>query len=169
MTVKDVRGHGRQKGHTAVYRGKEYAVSLLRRLKSKSSFRTVSRRRDPRGGGSSTNWRNRCGRVSVMPVDQGYNIRTAERDVNEAAGAPRFHGSAPGSNAEPHVRSPDPASVEDARRVAIRDRLRDCRRRHVSRRPRRDVPLGSSPRKSWRRSSGSSCSARSGSRSTRTR
>ncbi len=29
MTVTDVRGHGRQKGHTAVYRGKEYAVSLL--------------------------------------------------------------------------------------------------------------------------------------------
>src|ERR1700738_896958 len=29
MTVTDVRGHGRQKGHTAVYRGKEYSVSLL--------------------------------------------------------------------------------------------------------------------------------------------
>ncbi|HUR34044.1 MAG TPA: P-II family nitrogen regulator, partial [Vicinamibacterales bacterium] len=29
MTVSDVRGHGRQKGHTAVYRGKEYEVSLL--------------------------------------------------------------------------------------------------------------------------------------------
>ena len=29
MTVTDVRGHGRQKGHTAVYRGKEYEVSLL--------------------------------------------------------------------------------------------------------------------------------------------
>jgi nitrogen regulatory protein P-II 1 len=29
MTVTEVRGHGRQKGHTAVYRGKEYNVSLL--------------------------------------------------------------------------------------------------------------------------------------------
>ena len=29
MTVTDVRGHGRQKGHTAVYRGKEYSVSLI--------------------------------------------------------------------------------------------------------------------------------------------
>ena len=29
MTVTDVRGHGRQKGHTAVYRGKEYSVTLL--------------------------------------------------------------------------------------------------------------------------------------------
>ena len=29
LTVTDVRGHGRQKGHTAVYRGKEYEVNLL--------------------------------------------------------------------------------------------------------------------------------------------
>ena len=29
MTVTEVRGHGRQKGHTAIYRGKEYNVSLL--------------------------------------------------------------------------------------------------------------------------------------------
>ena len=29
MTVTEVRGHGRQKGHTAMYRGKEYAVNLL--------------------------------------------------------------------------------------------------------------------------------------------
>ena len=29
MTVTEVRGHGRQKGHTAIYRGKEYTVTLL--------------------------------------------------------------------------------------------------------------------------------------------
>ena len=29
MTVTEVRGHGKQKGHTAIYRGKEYNVSLL--------------------------------------------------------------------------------------------------------------------------------------------
>ena len=29
MTVTEVRGHGRQKGHTAIYRGKEYDVTLL--------------------------------------------------------------------------------------------------------------------------------------------
>src|SRR6478736_10553948 len=32
MTVTEVRGHGQQKGHTAVYRGKEYAVSLLPKM-----------------------------------------------------------------------------------------------------------------------------------------
>ena len=29
MTITEVRGHGRQKGHKAVYRGREYDVSLL--------------------------------------------------------------------------------------------------------------------------------------------
>jgi nitrogen regulatory protein P-II 1 len=33
MTVSDVRGHGRQKGHTEIYRGNEYTVDLLPKLK----------------------------------------------------------------------------------------------------------------------------------------
>jgi nitrogen regulatory protein PII len=32
MTVTEVRGHGKQKGHTAIYRGKEYSVSLLPKM-----------------------------------------------------------------------------------------------------------------------------------------
>src|SRR5206468_7177553 len=32
MTVTEVRGHGKQKGHTAVYRGKEYHVTLLPKM-----------------------------------------------------------------------------------------------------------------------------------------
>ncbi len=33
MTVSEVRGHGRQKGHTEVYRGREYTVDLLPKVK----------------------------------------------------------------------------------------------------------------------------------------
>jgi nitrogen regulatory protein P-II 1 len=33
MTVTDVRGHGRQKGHTEVYRGREYTIDLLPKIK----------------------------------------------------------------------------------------------------------------------------------------
>jgi nitrogen regulatory protein P-II 1 len=33
MTITDVRGHGRQKGHTEVYRGREYSVDLLPKVK----------------------------------------------------------------------------------------------------------------------------------------
>jgi nitrogen regulatory protein P-II 1 len=33
MTVSEVRGHGRQKGHTEVYKGREYSVDLLPKIK----------------------------------------------------------------------------------------------------------------------------------------
>jgi nitrogen regulatory protein P-II 1 len=33
MTISDVRGHGRQKGHTENYRGREYAIDLLPKIK----------------------------------------------------------------------------------------------------------------------------------------
>ncbi len=33
MTVSDVRGHGRQKGHTETYRGREYSIDLLPKIK----------------------------------------------------------------------------------------------------------------------------------------
>ena len=33
LTVTEVRGHGRQKGHTEVYRGREYTVDLLPKIK----------------------------------------------------------------------------------------------------------------------------------------
>jgi nitrogen regulatory protein P-II 1 len=33
MTVSEVRGHGRQKGHTEVYRGREYSVDLIPKIK----------------------------------------------------------------------------------------------------------------------------------------
>ncbi len=33
MTISDVRGHGRQKGHTEVYRGREYTIDLLPKVK----------------------------------------------------------------------------------------------------------------------------------------
>ena len=33
MTISDVRGHGRQKGHKEIYRGQEYSVDLLPKIK----------------------------------------------------------------------------------------------------------------------------------------
>ena len=83
MTVTDVRGHGRQKGHTAVYRGKEYAVSLLPKVEIEvvvhdNVVEDVIRAivEAARTGEIGD------GRVFVLPVEQGYNIRTGERDVN---------------------------------------------------------------------------------------
>ena len=82
MTVTDVRGHGRQKGHTAVYRGKEYAVSLLPKVEIEVVVSNdvveeviqavIAAARTGEIGD---------GRVFVLPVEAGYNIRNGERDV----------------------------------------------------------------------------------------
>jgi nitrogen regulatory protein PII len=82
MTVTEVRGHGRQKGHKAVYRGTEYAVTLLPKMMIEividdqmvdESIRTIVQ--TARTGEIGD------GRVFVFPVEQTYNIRTGERDV----------------------------------------------------------------------------------------
>ena len=82
MTVTDVRGHGRQKGHTAVYRGKEYAVTLLPKIEievvvSDDVVDDVIQAviKAARTGEIGD------GRVFVLPVEQSYNIRTGERDT----------------------------------------------------------------------------------------
>ena len=53
MTVTDVRGYGRQKGHTEIYRGAEYTVDFVPKVKIEVVVDDVDRRggraRDPRG------------------------------------------------------------------------------------------------------------------------
>ena len=82
MTVSEVRGHGKQKGHTAIYRGKEYNVSLLPKMEievvvqdgvvDEAIGAIIQAARTGEIGD---------GRVFVIPVDQTYRIRTGERDV----------------------------------------------------------------------------------------
>ena len=81
MTVTEVRGHGKQKGHTAIYRGKEYNVSLLPKMQievvvadsivDEAIKAIVQAARTGEIGD---------GRVFVLPVEQTYRIRTGERD-----------------------------------------------------------------------------------------
>jgi nitrogen regulatory protein PII len=82
MTVTEVRGHGRQKGHTAIYRGKEYSVSLLPKMEidvvvpdeivDEAVQAIIKAARTGEIGD---------GRVFLIPVEHGYNIRTGEKDV----------------------------------------------------------------------------------------
>lgn len=82
MTVTEVRGHGRQKGHTAVYRGKEYNVTLLPKVEIEVVVQDdladeviaamIAAARTGEIGD---------GRVFVTPIEHSYNIRTGERDV----------------------------------------------------------------------------------------
>jgi nitrogen regulatory protein PII len=79
MTVTEVRGHGRQKGHTTVYRGKEYHVDLL----PKMEIETVVP--DPMVDDvvraiieAARTGQIGDGRVFVAPVTHSYKIRTGE-------------------------------------------------------------------------------------------
>jgi len=83
MTVSEVRGHGRQKGHKAIYRGREYSVTLLPKMmidlvlpddQVDEVLKVVIE--TARTGEIGD------GRIFVLPVDEGYNIRTGEKDVN---------------------------------------------------------------------------------------
>ena len=82
MTVSEVRGHGRQKGHKAIYRGTEYSVTLLPKIMIEvvlpdelvdDSIKSII---DAARTGEIGD-----GRVFVLPLEQGYNIRTGERDI----------------------------------------------------------------------------------------
>jgi nitrogen regulatory protein P-II 2 len=82
MTVTEVRGHGKQKGHTAVYRGQEYSVDLLPKMQievvvAESLEDDVVRAimHAARTGEIGD------GRVFVIPVTHSYKIRTGELDV----------------------------------------------------------------------------------------
>jgi nitrogen regulatory protein P-II 1 len=81
MTVTEVRGHGKQKGHTAIYRGKEYSVDLL----PKMEIETVVP--DPivddviRGIiEAARTGEIGDGRVFVTPISHSFKIRTGERE-----------------------------------------------------------------------------------------
>jgi nitrogen regulatory protein PII len=81
MTVTEVRGHGKQKGHTAIYRGKEYNVSLL----PKMEIEVVVHDRLVEDAIAAIIQAARTGeigdgRVFVIPVDQSYRIRTGEQE-----------------------------------------------------------------------------------------
>jgi nitrogen regulatory protein P-II 2 len=84
LTVTEVKGYGRQKGHTEIYRGTEYAVSFLPKLKLEvvaspdmadaivSAIQTSARSGE---GGQIGD-----GKIFVVNVDHAVRIRTGETD-----------------------------------------------------------------------------------------
>jgi nitrogen regulatory protein PII len=80
LTVTEVRGHGKQKGHTAIYRGQEYNVSLLPKMEvevvvsdsmADDAIRAIIEAARTGEIGD--------GRVFVIPVGESYRIRTGEK------------------------------------------------------------------------------------------
>jgi nitrogen regulatory protein P-II 1 len=81
MTVTEVKGFGRQKGHTEIYRGSEYTVDFLPKVKLElvvSSDR-VQAAVDAIVKAAKTG-KIGDGKIFVSPVESAIRIRTAERD-----------------------------------------------------------------------------------------
>jgi nitrogen regulatory protein PII len=82
MTVTEVRGHGKQKGHTAVYRGKEYNVSLLPKMQVEAVVNDAIAEEAIRAiVEAARTGEIGDGRVFVLPVERSYRIRTGEQDL----------------------------------------------------------------------------------------
>ncbi len=81
LTVTEVKGYGRQKGHTEIYRGAEYAVSFLPKLKIEVgvSADLVDRTIEAIASAARTGQIG-DGKIFVSPLDQAIRIRTGERD-----------------------------------------------------------------------------------------
>ena len=80
ITIFDVRGHGRQKGHTETYRGAEYNVDLLPKVKIEI-FVPDSRAAEIVGvlSAAASSGKIGDGKIFVSPVEQAIRIRTEEK------------------------------------------------------------------------------------------
>jgi nitrogen regulatory protein P-II 1 len=83
MTVSDVRGHGRQKGHTEVYRGREYTVDLLPKVKIElvlpdhlveATVRAILQ--------AAKSGKIGDGKIFLFSVEEAIRIRNEERGEN---------------------------------------------------------------------------------------
>jgi nitrogen regulatory protein P-II 1 len=81
MTVSEVRGFGRQKGHTELYRGGEYTVDFLPKIKVEVVVpdHLVDKVAEVVAGAAKTG-NIGDGKIFVSPVETAIRIRTGERD-----------------------------------------------------------------------------------------
>ena len=80
MTVTEVKGFGRQKGHTELYRGAEYVVDFLPKIKIEIAVDDDSVDKVVEAIVSSANTgRIGDGKIFVLPMDEVIRIRTGER------------------------------------------------------------------------------------------
>ncbi len=83
MTVSEVKGFGRQKGHTELYRGAEYVVDFLPKVKVEVVLEDelVEKAVDAIQKAAKTD-RIGDGKIFVIPVEDAVRIRTGERGVD---------------------------------------------------------------------------------------
>src|SRR5690349_6598898 len=83
LTVMDVQGFGRQKGHTELYRGHEFTVNLLRKVQLQiavnDNFVEPTINAIIKGGRTGKSGEIGDGKIFVLPLDDCIRIRTGER------------------------------------------------------------------------------------------
>jgi nitrogen regulatory protein P-II 1 len=80
MTILEARGHGRQKGHTEVYRGREYTVDLLPKIKIELVVVDDLKERAVQAiVGAARTGRIGDGKIFVSRIDEAIRIRNDER------------------------------------------------------------------------------------------
>ena len=83
MTVTEVKGYGRQKGHMEIYRGAEYAVNFLPKVRLEVAIASeqTDQVMDTLAAAAKTGQIG-DGKIFVMPIEQAIRIRTGETDAD---------------------------------------------------------------------------------------
>jgi nitrogen regulatory protein P-II 1 len=83
MTVLEARGHGRQKGHTEFYRGREYTVDLLPKVKIELVILDDLKEKAIQAiVGAARTGRIGDGKIFISRIDEAIRIRNDERGEN---------------------------------------------------------------------------------------
>jgi nitrogen regulatory protein P-II 2 len=82
MTVTEVKGYGRQKGHMEIYRGAEYAINFLPKVRIEVAVASeqLDQAMDAIATAAKTGQIG-DGKIFVMPLEQAMRIRTGETDT----------------------------------------------------------------------------------------
>jgi nitrogen regulatory protein P-II 2 len=81
MTVTEVKGYGRQKGHTEIYRGAEYVVNFLPKLRIEIAVSSdVADKAVEVITANARTGQIGDGKIFVTPIDHALRIRTGETD-----------------------------------------------------------------------------------------
>ena len=83
MTVTEVKGYGRQKGHTEIYRGAEYAVNFLPKLKIEVAIADNQEDKVVEAIiAAAKTGQIGDGKIFVLPIEHAVRIRTGETDTD---------------------------------------------------------------------------------------
>src|SRR5258708_12223289 len=109
LTVTEVRGYGRQKGKTEVYRGAEYEVKLLPKVRLEIAVATDMLEAVAQAvAGAANTGKIGDGKIFGLDLQSALRIRTGERDVAAISNCRRSRGPAPPARTPPPPPPPSP-------------------------------------------------------------